>query len=189
MAGRSRWEWAWGVLAKVVCRPAVRKTLKVLAMRRPYGHLMKNGQLYMARYWLFNPYRKDAHGRVVPARWRWLPSIRLHYIASPDKDLHEHCHPWLARTIILSGCYLEARETGDLAPRLMDEGDTSPLSPDDFHRICWISSGGVWSLFFTWDYALSWGFMVDGEVIDFREYEKAHGVETTIHPGRPTPTK
>lgn len=186
MPAQNRFEYAWQLLARIVSRPTVFKCLKKLAMLRPYSHIMKNGQLYMARYWLFNPYRKDAKGRTAPARWRCFPSIRLHYIAQADKDAHEHNHPWDARTIILSGSYLEARNTSGQLPRLMEKGDTATLTPNDFHRICWLSKGGVWTMFFTWKYTGEWAFMVDGEAVNFRQYLAENECETTFHPGHQT---
>lgn len=108
------------------------------AQRTPYRPITgrTDEDLYMDRWWLFNPYRKDAAGNQVPARWRWLPSIRVHHIVRPDDDEHEHNHPWFARSIILRGGYLEERREEYPGPaaaaRLHASHRPDRVSPD--HR-------------------------------------------------------
>ena len=124
----------------------------------------------MDRWWIFNPYGKTAEGRTAPARWQWLPSIRVHHICLPDDDQHEHDHPWDARTILLRGWYLEERRSHHLPAREMEAGMTATICAGDYHRITRVSEGGVYTLFFTWRYIEDWGFNVDGQKVPWRQY-------------------
>lgn len=135
------------------------------AKRTPYTPIMSpDGKTeYMGRYWLFNPYRKNEHGRLSPPRFAWLPSIRLHHIRRADDTRHLHDHPWNARTIILRGWYREEREGGKVFTRT--PGSTFRLRFGQFHRIEAVSPGGVWTLFITGKYRGVWGFKVP-----YREY-------------------
>ncbi len=184
----------WRLVAWVVTRPAVFSWLKRASADRPYNHITrKDGQgVYMYRYWLFNPYGKDAEGRTKPARWDWLPSIRLHRIMLPDADAHLHDHPWDARTIVLRGWYDEEKpedrfnpgsdiamyggtmETGPEEYREVytrAEGFTGRLLFGEYHRITDVPPLlGVWTLFFTWKYRGTWGFKVNGQKVPYRKY-------------------
>ena len=124
----------------------------------------------MDRWWLFNAYGKNPDGSVKPARFSWLPSIRVHHICLPDDDKHEHDHPWNARTIILRGFYIEERHTHNQHPRCLLSGDTSRINSGEFHRISMISRGGVYTLFFTWEFVEEWGFAVDGKKVLWKQY-------------------
>jgi hypothetical protein len=102
---------AWACIAWLVTRPPVTAWLIRRAQRTPYSHIRsKDGtSIYMRRWWLFNPYDKDDDGEQKPARFEWLPSIRVHHILRPDIDRDLHDHPWNARTIVLRGWYKEER--------------------------------------------------------------------------------
>jgi hypothetical protein len=141
-------------------------------MRTPYTHIASRDgtQDYMRRFWLFNPYGNTPEGKTAPARWSWLPSIRLHHIMLPDDDPHLHDHPWDARTIILDGWYIEELPGGPL--RMRDAGHTAALLFGQYHRIEAVSPGGVWTLFFTWKYRGTWGFDVDGVKVPYYDYLK-----------------
>lgn len=171
-------------LAWLLSRPAVVDWLIRRAMRTPYIHI--DG--YMNRWWLFNPY--DPETRQV--RWRWLPSVRIHHILREDRDSHMHDHPWDARTVILRGWYLEAKERPQIpaagfqsydawlharntpAWRYMMPGDTAPVLFNEFHRIAQVSDGGVFTLFITGPYLGEWGFKVDGKKVPHKCYLKGH---------------
>lgn len=159
----------WKIIAKIVSRPTIARYLIERAKKTPYADIMDktNGGLYMARNWLFNPYEPDTYVR----KWKWLPSIRVHHICLPDTGRHEHDHPWDARTIILDGWYVEERYTAGHKPRVLRTGDTSPIRAGDFHNISRISEGGVFTLFFTWEFMEDWGFWVNGKKIDRRNYK------------------
>ena len=162
----------WKLLALILCRRPVANWLIQRAQRTPYTPIYsRDGQrLYMDRWWLMNPYGKTPEGRTAPARRPWLPSIRVHHICLPDDDLHEHDHPWDARTILLRGWYVEERRCHGLATRVMQSGMTGAIRAGDYHRIARVSDGGTYTLFITWRYIEDWGFNVDGRKVLWREY-------------------
>lgn len=166
----------WRLIAFIVSRPAISHWLIKLAMRRPYTHIMSpdGKDLYMGRWWLFNPYSDDHH-----KMWEWLPSIRIHHIKRPDLDRHHHDHPWDARMIILRGWYQEQRLRfySDSAMPLVAtfarfHSDTETLKYQEYHRIERVSPGGVWTMFITWKYQGPWGYYVDGTKVPHRLYLK-----------------
>lgn len=170
----------WNLIARFLARPRVTAWLIQRATHTPYTHITgADGSLYMQRFWLFNPYGKDDHGDVTPARWRWLPSIRLHRIMRPDADRHLHSHPWDARTIILRGSYEEVRAADGPLPlgavgtvHWRHQGTTATLKPTDFHRITYVHPPllGCWTMFITWRKVASWYFLVDGKEVPWRDY-------------------
>jgi hypothetical protein len=167
------------MLARFFARPAVTDWLIRRAMRTPYFHITSaDGQdVYMERYWLFNPYPPNSDG--AGRRWGdWMPSVRLHKIMREDQDRHMHDHPWNARTFILRGWYREERERRVCGmsnwtptyPVLREPGDTARLNFGEYHRIVQVSEGGVWTLFITWRKRGTWGFLVDGKKVPWRAY-------------------
>lgn len=165
----------WKLAAVVLSRPTVTRWLICRARRTPYFPILGRGNdlLYMDRWWVFNAYGKNAEGRTAPPRWPRLPSIRVHHICQPDDDDHEHDHPWNARTIILQGWYVEERRTHGETTRVMRAGQTAPIVAGQFHRIARVSDGGVFTLFFTWEYISDWGFWVEGQKVLWRQYLEA----------------
>lgn len=181
-------EFLWRLVARIVSRPAVASWLIERSKRTPYYPIRSRdgSELYMDRHWLFNPYGKDAAGNVGPARWeRWgLPSIRVHHILRADDDAHLHDHPWNARTIVLRGSYFEQRPGGhgdalkwqhgwpegtrSLYHRTA--GYTGRVLFNSYHRISEVSEGGVFTLWFTWSYRGTWGFLVGGKKVPYRVY-------------------
>lgn len=147
----------WQLLAKLLALPWVAQWIYRRALRTPYAHLPD----YMDRWWLFNAYDSPKHRE-------WLPSIRMHHIKRPDKDPHLHDHPWNARTIILGGYYVEQKLDGRVYVRT--PGDTVPLRFGEFHRIMAMHSSGAWTLFITWRYQGTWGFMVNGAKVPYKTY-------------------
>jgi len=162
------------------------------AQRTPYTHIASadGKEVYMGRYWLFNPYGRDADNNPTPARWPWLPSVRIHHIRRADQDRDLHDHPWNARTIVLRGWYEEERPTlacsaEDLveycteftlhsreqrATLLRQAGYTGRLLFGQYHRISRVSPGGVWTLFITGRHRGEWGFQVKGRKVPWRVY-------------------
>jgi hypothetical protein len=166
------------MLARFLAQPAVADWLIRRAMRTPYFHITSaDGQdVYMERYWLFNPYPPKSDG--VGRRWgNWLPSIRIHRIMREDQDRHMHDHPWNARTFILRGSYREARPRADNCPAGPGEyritrlaGETASLKFGEYHRIIAVPREGVWTMFVTGRKRGTWGFLVDGVKIQWRTY-------------------
>jgi hypothetical protein len=158
--------------ARFLARPAVVDWLIRRASRTPYTPIITDDLLYMERFWLLNPYPPMSSGAK-----NWFPiSIRLHHIHLPDQDRHLHDHPWNARTFILRGNYVEVRPvmswlgTSFDRPISRNAGDTATLKFGECHRITQVSPGGVWTLFVTGKYRGTWGFMVDGAKVQWRQY-------------------
>lgn len=184
--------YLWLILARILTSsPRLVDWLIRRAQRTPYTHITSaNGDdVYMGRWWLFNPYGRDAKGEQGPARFAWLPSVRIHHIRRPDQDRDLHDHPWNARTIVLRGWYREERISDGLTAadlraqaaagvaaifqrttfhRTM--GYTGRLLFGQYHRINEVSPGGVWTLFITWKKRGTWGFLVDGKKVPWRQY-------------------
>lgn len=170
----------WKLLAKVVSIPAIADYLIAKAKKTPYFHLPD----YMDRYWLFNRYSEIGSMDVIKKKYSWLPSIRIHHILREDVAPDLHDHPWMARTIILKGWYKERKPLMtvngnpildlNLEPVIWKfnrkAGDTAPINYGEYHSIDEVSEGGVWTLFFTWEYMGTWGFLVNGKKIEWREY-------------------
>lgn len=159
----------WKLLALILSRPAVASWIINRAKRTPYFHL--DG--YMNRWWLFNPYQ-HADGTYAKQGWlrKRLPSVRVHQILRADSDSHMHDHPWNARTILLRGAYSEQYlgKNGAVFQAVRMAGDTRAIRFGEYHRINWVCFDSVYTLFFTWDYAGTWGFLVDDKKVPWREY-------------------
>lgn len=182
----------WGLVARAVSRPRVAAWVIARAQCTPYSPIMSRDgtDLYMDRWWLFNPYSKDAEGNAGPARWSWLPSVRVHHILRADSDAHLHDHPWNARTIVLDGWYKEERLAAAVGtPEMMAHvrdvvhrtdgnrfvlwrlaGYTGRVLFGQYHRISEVPPEGVYTLWFTWKYRGTWGFLVNGAKVKWREY-------------------
>lgn len=171
----------WKIVAFIVSRPFIVNWLITRAMKTPYSHIpaRNSDAIYMYRYWLFNPYTKDAEGSTGDAKWSFLPSIRLHQIMLADDDEHPHDHPWDARTIILQNMYIEERriiaikefpQFGMNVQKTRRTGDTATVKFNEYHRIIFVPKEGVYTLFFTWKFMGTWGFLKDGKKIPYKEY-------------------
>lgn len=116
---------SWRLAAWLATRKPVTVWLMRRAFRTPYSHITSadGTDVYMRRFWLFNPYVGESGARTsgsdAARRRSWwremLPSVRLHHIMRADQDRHLHDHPWNARTIILKGWYEEERYVDESA--------------------------------------------------------------------------
>lgn len=157
----------WKLVAKIISIPTIANWLINRAMKTPYYPIVKDGNTYMERFWLFNPY-ESVHGQQMGSRYRWFPwNIRVHHIKIPDQDRHLHDHPWNARTFILRGGYVEERRNGTY---LRPTGATAKLNFGEFHRITNLQPGGAWTLFCSGPYHGTWGFLVEGVKVKWRIY-------------------
>lgn len=184
-------EFLWRIVAAIVSRPAVADWLIRRSQRTPYYHITSRDgtDVYMRRWWLFNAYGKGEGDKTLPPRWPWLPSIRVHHILRADDDDHMHDHPWNARTIVLRGWYEEERPgdifhqgdtwreytdaRGTFTPREVFNrraGYTGRVLFGQYHRISEVPPEGVYTLWFTWAYRGTWGFLVNGEKIPYKTY-------------------
>lgn len=155
----------WNFIAKICAKPAVAEWLIRRSQKTPYQHIYgKDGDMYMGRWWLFNPYPYPEEKRK-----NWFPiSIRIHHIQRKDDDRHLHDHPWNARTIIIKGGYTEIRESQGQFYR--SPGSTAKLNYGEYHRITYVKPEGAWTVFITGKYQGTWGFLVDGIKVQWREY-------------------
>lgn len=169
------------LVARFVAHPSVADWLIRRAQRTPYSPIVKHGDLYMERFWLFNPYPDTGASGADRKPWRFPIAIRIHRIVLPDQDRDFHDHPWNARTFILRGGYSEVRPCNDLPThgglpmatgRIFQRhaGDTAALRFGEYHRITEVSPGGAWTLFVTGKYRGTWGFLVDGAKVQWRRY-------------------
>lgn len=161
-------EFLWRMLAKFVSQPLIADYLIKRAKRTPYFHL--DG--YMNRWWLFNRYSEIGRMDRVKPRFSWLPSVRIHQILREDKADHLHDHPWDGRTIILDGWYRETREDGK--DYTMQEGHTRPIKFGEYHSINHVGLDSVYTMFITWKYQGTWGFLVDGKKVEHNQYLREH---------------
>lgn len=172
----------WKMLAKIVSLPFVADALIAKARQTPFTHIRHgDGTLYMGRWWLFNGWGDDNKPqwgvdlKIFGRRFAWtLPiSVRVHFIATADRDRGPHDHPWAARTIILKGSYKEERATGanlDQVDRFTrNAGDTATLEPMTFHRITHVSQG-CYTLFICGPWLQDWGFWISGRKILWRKH-------------------
>lgn len=203
---------SWRFLAWVATREKVFVWLLRRAFRTPYSHITSadGTDVYMKRYWLFNPYvdeqgdRKTGSDSAIYRSWlgEMLPSVRIHHIRRADQDRHLHSHPWNARTIILKGWYEEERYSDETAVgaahrqigyvngkdtlrHVRIAGYTGRLLFGQYHRITAVPRDGVWTMFITWRKRGSWGFDVDGVKVPWREYLAQHGGNVTELPADP----
>jgi hypothetical protein len=174
----------WWLLAKLVSIPAVTNYLINRARRTPYTPILSpdGTQIYMERLWLLNPYytheEKEAFAEAgLPVPWKFPISVRAHCIRTPDLDRADHDHPWNAISCIMRGGYLEKRN-GHI--RLIDAGQVSRLRyGKDFHSISQVypepGELGVWTLFITFKFQGTWGYLVDGKKVPFKDYLRNTG--------------
>lgn len=182
----------WKLIARAItANPRLVDWLIRRAQRTPYTHITSadGASVYMGRWWLLNPYGRDADNNPTPARIPWLPSVRIHHICRADQDRDLHDHPWNARTIVLRGWYREERNLGSFARRDIKNinhllsraafdiytfsrpcGYTGRLLFGQYHRISEVSPDGVWTLFITGRKRGTWGFLVDGKKVPWRTY-------------------
>ena len=162
----------WKLIARLCAKPAIAEWLINRSFKTPYTHITSadGNDVYMGRWWFFNPYPIGSSGNRP--RWQFPISVRVHHICREDSDRDLHDHPWNARTIILKGWYVEQRDVTRALTGLRNReaGDTATLKFGEFHRICEVSPGGVWTIFITGKYRGTWGFLVDGVKVQWRKY-------------------
>ena len=169
------------LIGRVLRKPRVSDYLLTRAKLTPDQHIMSpdGSQVYMYRYWLFNPIDPTTYKR----KHRLIPfSIRIHHIVQPDPDRHLHDHPFNARTWIMRGGYEEVRSK--VTPALTDPwwtqrymvernylaGDSAKLGHNQYHKITKLHGGEALTFFVFGRYLGPWGFLVNGEKMLFREY-------------------
>lgn len=156
----------WNWFAKILAKPSITNWLIQRAAHTPYSSIITDGLLYMVRLWLFNPYPATGASGADRKPWRFPLSIRLHNICLPDQDRHHHDHPWNARSIVLRGGYVEERGGQQFVRKA---GTTTTLKFSEYHRIISVEPD-TWTMFITGRYRGTWGFMVNGSKVQWRQY-------------------
>ncbi len=112
----------------------------------------------MGRWWL-----------LKPRWWTFGIGIRLHHIMESDNDRHLHDHPWWWISFILDGSYREY--SLEYRQGVVFKAGSIRFNPRcRWHRLELLSNSGVWSIFVTGPYTQTWGFLVNGQKINHREY-------------------
>lgn len=109
-------------------------------------------------------------------RWRIVHTpyfgVLLHKIIRPDEDPVPHDHPWSFATLILRGGYTEEVMTD--AWYRIDKwgiGSVHRFKRGMYHRILALRGGGpCWTLVLTGPRRDSWGFLVNGVHVNWKEY-------------------
>lgn len=111
---------------------------------------------YMERYYL-----------LFKDRPKWFPfNITLHKICRSDLPIL-HDHPWPYATIILKGGYIEHTKYERF---FRGPGHIRFRSADDYHWIEVSDDEPSWSLFFMGKRCQEWGFLKDGEWVQYEQY-------------------
>lgn len=123
----------------------------------------KGGDLYLVRLRIFS----------CP-----LFGVFLHDIHEDDGARAPHSHPWSFISVVLRGWYAESLYLDPVgAPteyveRTYRRFSLHRMGRDTAHRIT-SASPGLKTLILTGPRRASWGFFVDGELIDWKDYEDA----------------
>lgn len=99
--------------------------------------------------------------------------LALHRIHKSDADKHLHSHPWPYLACQLAGLMYETQPAG-LHGRVITKRRPGYLrwrSRESLHRLE-LPAGEVWSVFLGGPRAGSWGFNVNGRIVDQKEYLK-----------------
>ena len=122
-----------------------------------------NGTLYMERIHLL--------------RWSRL-SINLHRIHQSDRERALHSHPWdWSVSLVLAGGYEEDNLGGG---RVRRPGSVAAWTWRYVHRVSRLLGPTSMSLFISGPVRpdRGWGFLVDGEIVPWREYFRREGITT-----------
>ncbi|CAG7580837.1 MAG: putative L-ectoine synthase [uncultured marine phage] len=98
-----------------------------------------------------------------------LGGIYLHYFTQPDKDEHEHDHPWDFSSFVLKGAYLERYDV--YKSRLRQFPSFRRYKAEDCHRIADLVNGKpCWTLVFMGKRRRVWGYKTNKGWMDHKEY-------------------
>jgi hypothetical protein len=142
------------------------------AMRTPYFHIThEDGAPYMDRSWLLRVGGSDEIG-CEPAKHPWV-SARVHHIRSSDWPT-PHDHPWPMIILILRGGYDEivpiTRDGVVLARRRYRAGSLRFVRAESWHYLELVDGEDAWTLVLTLPKRQSWGFLVNGVKVPWRQY-------------------
>lgn len=114
----------------------------------------KDGELHFRRFLLFG----------TP----WF-SVYIHHIYKKDEDKHLHDHPWNYFSMVLKGSYNESSQDG---VRLMKPGNLVFASAERLHKIAFLRTNKVVTLFITGKRKRDWGYKVGDEWVDHKTYRE-----------------
>ena len=100
-----------------------------------------------------------------PLSWSFLAIHRIH---KSDSDAHLHSHPFHYIALQLWGTMYEVQPDGIHKRRA---GYFRIRRRSSMHRLI-LPHGNVYSLFLGFGRKGSWGFLVDGRIINFKDYLK-----------------
>lgn len=139
-----------------------------------------------AALWLVHAFSEPAlilrksNGARYLTRWhlistQWL-SVYVHRLDGPDPDRHMHNHPWKALVLVLRGSYSQQTiRPGGIAYRYTEH---SPLRPnhlgEHYHKIVSLRPGTITLCICGPRQARGWGFLVNGEHMDWEAYVRTH---------------
>lgn len=114
---------------------------------------------------------RSRKGMLHFERWRilnvWLFAIYIHKIYRSDEDIHQHSHPWIFFSKILTGGYIEQRGgRGDL----MTQGSWTIMKPKEYHKITVIKP--TTSFVITGPRLHKWGYMTSEGHVDSVAYRE-----------------
>lgn len=153
-----------------------------------------DGRPYLERYYLLGEpggLKYFDEGQREQRWWQkafsWLPCVYLHRFVSSDEDPELHNHPWKAKSLILSGGYVEERRMPDpllflrtgktdgyvVIEQTFLPGSVNYLFSDTFHRVRLIESD-CWTVIALGEKVQSWGFWSaeTGKFLPWREHAK-----------------
>lgn len=114
----------------------------VMSRRRPDEQIMRDGRLYLERWWLV----RRAAGEIE--------NVYIHRFMDDDGETM-HDHPWPNATLVLEGTYGELTPTGMHVRR---PGDIVLRRAEDRHAIQSVVPGTL-TLFVTGQKSREWGFI------------------------------
>lgn len=130
----------------------------------------RNNPIYMQRYFLWRPNKKENNGKA---------NLFLHKICRSDRERDLHDHPWTWASLIVWGKYREVTKNSEVLESGWITMNESKIwrflsfrrgVARDSHRLELIKNKPVWSLFWHGKRMQMWGFYVDGKKVYWREY-------------------
>lgn len=135
--------------------------------------ISKGGDVYLKRWRILGYLSSDDNYRGKPVESKLPFTLRLHRFIRPDNDGACHNHPWRwAVSFILQGGYDELRidpVTGEKTTRSHRAPALNIIGGDDYHMVTKLY-GQPLTLFLTGPKRKGWGFLVNGEHVDWRKF-------------------
>lgn len=100
--------------------------------------------------------------------------VYIHRVYKKDEDDHLHDHPWNYSSLIIKGWMLETTldHEGSRITNLVKRWTYTSRNQKHFHKISYVSSGGLTTLFFRGPRISEWGYEMSGYWVDNVKYRK-----------------